>query len=207
MDPIKPKRSSGLRFQLPLIRCGLVAFFVVGMSALAWAESEERRVEDAEAEASDSPDTPEKAEDLEAFLDDIGRASSGTGQTGSYGQRIQRYGVLPYLNGYLGFDIERLAEERFNFDVHHFVINIGANIAERLVTEIGVEFEHGAKEMYLTLAQVDVVALRDLLILRMGLFPVPAGSFNEYGYPDFLRLSIARPAVLTYVMPTGSAPG
>jgi hypothetical protein len=80
---------------------------------------------------------------------------------------------------------------------------IRASLVDRVSLEIAFEWEHLGRELedfYLPHAFMDIRAA-DWLILRAGFFEMPVGAFNEYLYPDFLRITGLAPLFSSVVVP------
>ena len=100
------------------------------------------------------------------------------------------------MHGYLSLDFRpEGADEVPSFDVHHTTAMIRADFENAASLEIALEWEHLAIEpgdFYLPHAFLDIKA-DEALIVRAGFFEVPVGAFNEYLYPDFLRITAEQP--------------
>jgi tetratricopeptide (TPR) repeat protein len=118
------------------------------------------------------------------------------GQTGSFARRLEELGVDVGVHGYLSLDFRPEGEKEVpSFDVHHATAMIRADFESAASLEIALEWEHLAIEeddFYLPHAFLDVKAA-EALIVRAGFFEVPVGAFNEYLYPDFLRITAEQP--------------
>lgn len=141
--------------------------------------------------AEAGPEAPGDVPDDEAALDDLDSVLDTevtSGDTGSFGYRLARYGVQPFLHAYVTFDYVNFEDARTNtFDLHYFNLFVGANIQDTVFPEIQVEYEHGGDEIAVRFAQVDI-RLHELFTIRAGLWLVPFGTYNEFLYPEFLSL-------------------
>lgn len=138
--------------------------------------------------------------ELEEFL----RRDIRGGQTGSYALRLEELGVDVGLHGYLSLEFKQPTEDgAAGFDMHHVVAMIRAAFQHAVSLEFALEYEHLFRtqgDFYLPHAFMDV-KFDEALILRAGWFEVPVGAFNEYLYPDFLRITGTGPLFARYVVP------
>jgi hypothetical protein len=128
------------------------------------------------------------------------------GEPGSYALRLAEYsgdrGDVR-IHGYMTTELEVPHGEEKNvssFDLHHAVVAFRTELADRLVPEVSLEYEHAGTEFYLSFAFVDFL-IRPELIARVGYFVAPIGAFNEYQYPDFLRGTAGVPVLGRDVVP------
>jgi hypothetical protein len=124
------------------------------------------------------------------------------GQTGSYARRLEELGVNVAVHGYLSLEFKPV-DDVPSFDLHHATAMIRASIQNAVSLELALEWEHLARsdgDFYLPHAFVDL-KLSEALILRAGFFEVPVGAFNEYLYPDFLRITGLPPSFSRSVVP------
>lgn len=125
-------------------------------------------------------------EELAAML----RRDIRGGQTGSYGRRLEELGVQVGVHGYTSLELKPNGNTT-TFDLHHATAMIRANLLDAASVEIALEWEHLGRtqaDFYLPHAFIDMKA-SDLLVIRGGFFEAPVGAFNEYLYPDFLRVT------------------
>jgi hypothetical protein len=137
-------------------------------------------------------------EELEEFL----RRDIRGGQPGSFALRLEELGVDVGVHGYLSLELKPLGHVA-SFDLHHATAMIRASFQNSVSLEIALEWEHLGIEpddFYLPHAFMDL-RFAEALILRAGLFEVPVGAFNEYLYPDFLRITGQAPQLFTSVVP------
>jgi hypothetical protein len=138
--------------------------------------------------------------ELEEFL----RRDIRGGQTGSYALRLEELGVEVGVHGYLSLELKEATENGpAGFDMHHVVAMIRAAFQHAVSLEFALEYEHLFREQgdfYLPHAFMDV-KFTEALILRAGWFEVPVGAFNEYLYPDFLRITGTAPLFARDVVP------
>jgi len=138
------------------------------------------------------------AEELAAVL---GRDIRG-GQVGSYARRLEELGTRVEVHGYLSLELKPV-DDVATFDLHHATAMIRADLNRATSLEVALEWEHlgrGAGDFYLPHALIDIVA-HEALVLRAGFFEVPVGAFNEYLYPDFLRITGQPPLFSRSVVP------
>jgi hypothetical protein len=138
--------------------------------------------------------------ELEEFL----RRDIRGGQTGSYALRLEELGVEVGVHGYLSLEFKEASDDSSaGFDMHHVVAMIRAAFQHAVSLEFALEYEHlfrAQGDFYLPHAFMDV-KFAEQLILRAGWFEVPVGAFNEYLYPDFLRITGTGPLFTRYVIP------
>lgn len=124
------------------------------------------------------------------------------GQTGSFARRLEELGVQVGVHGYASLELKPV-NGNTSFDLHHATAMIRANLRSTVSVELAMEWEHLGLEQddfYLPHAFVDVKA-SDLLVLRAGFFEAPVGAFNEYLYPDFLRITGLPPLFSISIVP------
>ena len=124
------------------------------------------------------------------------------GETGSYARRLEELGVQVGVHGYASLEYKQVGKTQ-SFDLHHATAMIRANLLSAVSVEMALEWEHlgrGAGDFYMPHAFVDMKA-DERLILRAGFFEVPVGAFNEYLYPDFLRITGLPPHFSRSVIP------
>jgi hypothetical protein len=126
------------------------------------------------------------------------------GQTGSYALRLAELGVDVGVHGYMSLEFKQLTDDSAaGFDMHHVVVMLRADFQHAVSLEFALEWEHLFRELddfYLPHAFIDV-KFYEGLILRAGWFEVPVGAFNEYLYPDFLRITGNPPLFTRDVIP------
>ena len=137
-------------------------------------------------------------EELAAIL----RRDIRGGQTGSYARRLEELGVQVGVHGYTSLELKPNGNTT-TFDLHHATAMIRANLLNAASVELALEWEHlgrGQGDFYLPHAFIDMKA-SDLLVIRGGFFEAPVGAFNEYLYPDFLRVTGLPPLFSRSVVP------
>lgn len=125
------------------------------------------------------------------------------GQTGSYGRRLAELGVQVDVHGYLSLELKPTEHSPVTFDLHHATAYIRATFRDVASLELAFEWEHlslDADDFYLPHAFLDI-KFKEYLILRGGFFEAPVGAFNEYLYPDFLRVTALSPLMAQSVVP------
>lgn len=113
------------------------------------------------------------------------------GQVGSYARRLEELDVQVGVHGYASLELKPVGDDVPSFDLHHATAMIRANLHRAASLELAFEWEHlglDEDDFYLPHAFLDI-KVSDLLIIRGGFFEVPVGAFNEYLYPDFLRIT------------------
>ena len=125
-------------------------------------------------------------------------------EAGGFAAQLQDEDAVAYVHFY-GDSLYR--DNDFNrgrdskiFDMHYFNIMIGANIEDRIIPEILLEYEHGGDDIALRYSMIDFVILEPL-VLRVGKFLVPMGKFNEYYTPEYLNKLSDRPYPLWKIVP------
>jgi hypothetical protein len=157
-------------------------------------------------EAQEEPSTPG---DLEELLREEVPAAS----VGSFGYRLRRYGITPYIHGVLTADLWRWRKQasdspEYNgFDLRDAHLYFGADILDLVVPELFMEFEPsdpGAQGggLFLRYAQIDFRLRRELLVMRSGLFLVPFGNYNMEAIPRFITKLPDRPEFFLQIIPT-----
>jgi hypothetical protein len=140
----------------------------------------------------------------EAEVEEFLRRDIRGGQTGSYALRLAELGVEVGVHGYMSLEFKEATDDAApGFDMHHVVAMIRADFQHSVSLEFALEYEHLFREQgdfYLPHAFMDV-KFYDGLILRAGWFEVPVGAFNEYLYPDFLRITGNEPLFTRDVIP------
>lgn len=158
-----------------------------------------------EAPAAAESDPSASPGGLEELLQEDVPAAS----VGSFGYRLRRYGITPYIHGALAADLWRLRDEHGEtfyqgFDLRDAHLYFGADVLDLVIPELFVEFESdapGQSELFLRYAQVDVRLHDRLLVMRAGLFLVPFGTYNTRAFPRFITRLPDRPAFFNEVTP------
>jgi hypothetical protein len=133
-------------------------------------------------------------------LEDFLSGELEVAKEGAFGHRLQAYGIKAHWSGYYDFDLAIPERKPWTFDQHHFAIMLAARIRRHLYPEIALEYEHGFSVFYLPYAFLDVKP-RTSLLVRMGYFLVPFGTYNAESYPGFLRKTPLLPMVLKEIVP------
>ncbi len=155
-----------------------------------------------------NPDSDADTDTADDLLDDLAGlldSKVASGETGSFGYRLQKYNVQPYVHGYAVVDSIYEQKKPYTFDLHYFNVFVGANIADIVIPEVQLEYEHGGDEIQVRFGQFDVKAKGDQLVFRVGKFLVPFGSFNEFLYPEFISKLPDRPFALRNIVPVSWA--
>ncbi|VAW12343.1 hypothetical protein MNBD_BACTEROID05-757 [hydrothermal vent metagenome] len=108
------------------------------------------------------------------------------------------------LGGYMDFEFENFQNTDSTFDQYRYIINVGAQIGERLRFYSEYEIEHGGPGQGGTAeieqATVDFL-INDLVNFRGGALLIPFGRTNLYHDSD-LRDLASRPLVARDIIPT-----
>jgi hypothetical protein len=162
---------------------------------------------------------PHVFEPSDKELAEIRRRDIRGGQTGSFARRLEELGVQVSVHGYTSLELSPGGEEEereeeagegevapahhIGFDLHHATAMIRGSLADTAAVEVALEWEHLGRDtdgFYFPHAFMDL-RFDDLLILRAGFFEAPVGAFNEYLYPDFLRITALPPLFAANVIP------
>lgn len=111
------------------------------------------------------------------------------------------------VGGYMGHEFEDFENTNSTFDQHRWIINIGAELGERLRFYSELEIEHGGPqsangdgEVKVEQAWIDYL-IYDWLNVRAGALLVPFGRYNLYHDSDLQDLT-DRPLVARDIIPT-----
>ena len=110
------------------------------------------------------------------------------------------------LGGYADIEFENFQNRDSNFDQHRWIINLGAELGERLRFYSEYEIEHGGPdasgggEAKVEQAWIDYL-ISDWINFRAGALLVPFGRYNLYHDSDLQDLT-DRPLVARRVIPT-----
>ncbi|MCF7916588.1 MAG: hypothetical protein K9L61_02295 [Candidatus Omnitrophica bacterium] len=110
------------------------------------------------------------------------------------------------LGGYMDHEFENFQNTNSTFDQHRWILNIGAELGERLRFYSEYEIEHGGPdasgggEAKVEQAWVDYL-ISDGINLRAGAVLVPFGRYNIYHDSDLQDLT-SRPLVARDIIPT-----
>lgn len=110
------------------------------------------------------------------------------------------------VGGYMDHEFESFHESTATFDQHRWIINIGAELADRLRFYSEYEIEHGGPnasgggEAKVEQAWIDYL-ITEWLNLRAGAILVPFGRYNLYHDSDLQDLT-DRPLVARDIIPT-----
>ncbi|NIQ58865.1 MAG: hypothetical protein GWN71_37445, partial [Gammaproteobacteria bacterium] len=122
--------------------------------------------------------------------------------SGIYGRPfVRRFGRGTALGGYVDLELEAdLDSDDVDFDLHRFIPFIFAEITERIHFGTELEFEHGAEEIKIEFASLDV-AFQEWLNVRGGIVLSPLGKFNLIHDSPVNDLT-ERPLVNRTIIPT-----
>lgn len=128
----------------------------------------------------------------------------GKGRSGSFGKRLSSISNFVSINGFVTNEFHVPEGGISTFDQHYFNLFATAELNDRILAEIQLEYEHGGEEIEVRYAQLDFKLLpnSNALILRTGKFLTPAGEFNEYLYPEYLNKIINRAYVNREIVPS-----
>lgn len=148
----------------------------------------------------------EKEEKPSIGLDYVGRYEGAFKKGGLMLDNPSGFGSVS-LGGYADFEYKDFDNANSTFDQHRFVINIGAEIGDRLRFYSEYEIEHGGPnsangdgESKVEQAYIDYL-VNDAFNLRFGALLVPFGRYNLYHDSDLQDLT-DRPLVARRVIPT-----
>ncbi len=103
------------------------------------------------------------------------------------------YGELHYGNTNKDGSVDKM-------DNHRLVLGWTYRYTDRILLNVEIDYEHGAKEMELEFAFMDFL-ISDAINIRAGTLLMPVGYLNEYHEPP-LFYSVERPYVQKNVIPT-----
>ncbi|WP_224373007.1 hypothetical protein [Hyalangium versicolor] len=161
-------------------------------------------------EAPPSKDGPTTTGSLEDFLQEEVPPAS----VGSFGYRLRRYGITPYIHGVLASNLLQFnklagdAPARYGSELLDAHLYIGADILDVVVPEVFLELEplqfFGSAFQWLNVryAQIDFRLLREHLVMRTGIFLIPFGTYNTYSYPHFITRLPDRPGFFQELIPS-----
>lgn len=167
----------------------------------------------AEPEASAPPQKNDEPSS-DSSLMDLLEEDVPTSSVGSFGYRLRRYGVDPYIHGVLASKLIQWTNPAGDapslygaqlLDAHLYV---GADILDVVVPEIFIEIEplqfFGSSFQWLNVryAQIDFRLMGHHLVLRSGIFLIPFGTYNTYSYPHFITRLPDRPAFFREIIPS-----
>lgn len=110
------------------------------------------------------------------------------------------------VGGYADIELENFQKAHSTFDQHRWIINIGAELGERLKFYSEYEIEHGGPdasgggEAHVEQAWMDYL-IHEMINLRAGALLVPFGRYNLYHDSDLQDLT-DRPILARRVIPT-----
>jgi hypothetical protein len=160
-----------------------------------------------------TPGTPapvaKEGSSASASLEELLQEEVPTASVGSFGYRLRRYGIHPYIHGALAVDLWKWREEEGDpayqgFDLRDAHLYFGADILDLIVPELFMELESndpGVSELFLRYAQLDVRLAEQHLVMRAGLFLVPFGTYNTEVFPRFISKLPDRPGYFNELVP------
>ncbi len=159
--------------------------------------------------APEEPPAPTEKEGL-AGLEELLQEDVPAAAVGSFGYRLRRYGISPYIHGVVTTDFWRWSKPAdgapfyHGFELRDAHLYFGADIVDLVIPEMFVEFEPpaaGGSGLRLRYAQLDLRLYEDLLVVRGGLFLVPFGTYNTQSYPRFITKLPERPELFRDIIP------
>lgn len=153
-------------------------------------------------------------EEVEEKVERVEEKTAGLTYEGRYEGAFEKGGLVAHdvagfgdvtVGGYMDIEFENFQKTTSTFDQHRFVINIGAELGERLRFYSEYEIEHGGTdaqgvgESKIEQAWVDFLAWKPLNF-RAGELLVPFGRFNMYHDSDLQDL-VERPLMARRVIP------
>lgn len=138
-------------------------------------------------------------------VDYVGRNNAPVGKGGLLVKNPFGFGSVS-VGGYVDFVYKDFENVDSTFDQHRWIINIGAELAERLRFNSEFEIEHGGPdaagggEAKVEQAYMDYI-INDAINLRAGALLVPFGRYNLYHDSDLQDLT-DRPIVARDIIPT-----
>lgn len=143
-------------------------------------------------------------------LEDLLQEEVSTASVGSFGYRLRRYGIHPYIHGALAADLWKWRQEEEGapiyqgFDLRDAHLYFGADILDLIIPELFLELESNEPDvsaLFVRYAQLDVRLLKDLFVMRAGLFLVPFGTYNTQSFPRFITKLPDRPYYFAQITP------
>ena len=152
--------------------------------------------------------------EIDKLEEKVDKSTVGVDYVGRYDGAFKRGGlVLEHsgfgkvtLGGYMDHEYEDFENAHSNFDQHRWILNIGAELGDRLRFYSEYEIEHGGPnasgggEAKVEQAWVDFL-IEDWVNLRAGALLVPFGRTNLYHDSDIRDLT-TRPIVSRDIIPT-----
>ncbi len=147
-----------------------------------------------------------KVEEKTIDVDYVGRGNAPVGRGGVVVENPFGFGTVS-LGGYFDMEYHDFANTDSTFRQHRWIINIGAQLAERLRFNSEFEIEYGGSEAVAGDGEARVeqayadFLINDMINLRAGAILVPFGRYNLYHDSDLQDLT-DRPLVARDVIPT-----
>ena len=157
------------------------------------------------AQQTMSSSTPESSDNyFDMSLEELMEVDIRTGKPGWFGTQLEQLTIEPYVHGYAAavyrdYDLNR-GRPVDTFDLHYFNVVVGANIEEKIVAEVLLEYEHGGDDIAVRYGIIDY-KIAEPAILRLGKFLVPMGKFNEFLSPEYANKLPDRPKCLWNIVP------
>jgi hypothetical protein len=145
-------------------------------------------------------------EKLKGFgMEYVGRDADRFGKGGLLVRDHSGHGQVT-VGGYADIEFENFENTRSTFDQHRWILNVGAELGERLKFYSEYEIEHGGPdasgdgEAKVEQAHIDYL-INDAVNVRAGALLMPFGRFNIYHDSDLQDLT-DRPLVNRDIIPT-----
>jgi len=138
-------------------------------------------------------------------VDYVGRQNGPFGKGGVVAQTHSGFGTVS-VGGYADIEFENFQSKHSTFDQHRFILNVGAELGERLRFYSEYEIEHGGPnaagggEAKVEQAWMDYLINKHINV-RVGAILVPFGRYNLYHDSDLQDLT-DRPLVNRDIIPT-----
>jgi hypothetical protein len=159
-------------------------------------------------------DSGEKDSGEKDSLEELLQEEVSSASVGSFGYRLRRYGITPYVHGVITADLWQWERRHGNvphhntFELRDANLYFGADILDLVVPEVFLEFEPTITSfefntgIRLRYAQLDLRLHKELLILRAGLFLIPFGTYNTTTFPAFITKLPERPTLFREIIPS-----
>lgn len=156
-----------------------------------------------ESKTVEAPAAKKKEKGIE--VEYVGRQEGPFGKGGLVAREHSGFGSVS-VGGYADIELENFQNKQSEFDQHRFVLNVGAELGERLKFYSEYEIEHGGPdaagggEAKIEQAHIDFL-INDAINARAGAILVPFGRYNIYHDSDLQDLT-DRPLVNRDIIPT-----
>lgn len=163
-----------------------------------------QQVEELKVQKAEAPAAGRAAQEKGFAMDYVGRQQGPFERGGLIATTPSGFGKVS-VGGYADIELENFQNSHSAFDQHRWIINIGAELGERLRFYSEYEIEHGGPsvsggEAHVEQAWMDYL-IHDAINLRAGALLVPFGRYNLYHDSDLQDLT-DRPILARRVIPT-----